>query len=131
MWPGNRIDKSQPIFILQDKAKPHISINDPDFVANASSGQCDIHMMCQPPNSLDMNSLDLGYFRAIQSAYYEKSPSNIDELIKFVEVTFEEMPKETLNKVFLSLQACMVEKLKVNGGNSSKQPHMAKDRLFN
>lgn len=130
-WPGNRIDKSQPIFIQQDNAKPHISINDHDFVLDASSGQFDIRMTCQPPNSPDMNILDLGYFRAIQSRYYSTSPSNIDEIIKLVEQTFEEMPRESLNKVFLSLQACMIETLRANGGNNYKQPHMAKDVLIN
>jgi hypothetical protein len=41
------------------------------------------------------------------------------------------MPRDTLNKVFLSLQDCMIEIIKVNGGNDYKQPHMAKDSQIN
>ena len=40
------------------------------------------------------------------------------------------MPLQTLNKVFLSLQMCMIETLKVNGKNNYKQPHMGKDSLL-
>lgn len=130
-WPGNPDERRNTIYIQQDNAKPHISSADPEFIQHAASDGYDIRLVCQPPNSPDMNILDLGYFRAIQSAYYAESPSSVDDIILFVQQTFTNMPLQTLNKVFLTLQNCMIEILKANGGNNYKVPHMAKDRLFN
>lgn len=130
-WPGNRIERSKTIFIQQDNARPHILPNDSEFVQHATKDEFDIRLFCQPPNSPDMNILDLGYFRAIQSAYYSTNPSTIDDIIKCVTQSFNDMPRDTLNKLFLSLQDCMIETIKVNGGNNYKQPHMAKDRQIN
>lgn len=76
-----------------------------------------------------MNILDLGFFRAIQALQYQKDARTIDELIANVEEAFKEMRKETLNKVFLSLQMCMTETLKVAGCNKYKLPHMNKEGL--
>lgn len=36
---------------------------------------------------------------------------------------------DTLNKVFLSQQQCMIENMKVNEGNKNKVRHMKKDHL--
>lgn len=40
--------------------------------------------MCQPPNSPDLNVLDLGFFRAIQSLKYKEASKTIDELVSGV-----------------------------------------------
>nr|XP_043615805.1 uncharacterized protein LOC122587706 [Erigeron canadensis] len=63
-WPQGH---SGPIFIQQDNAKPHISIDDEQFIQEASRDGFDIRLRFQPPNSPDLNVLDLGFFRAIQS----------------------------------------------------------------
>ncbi|XP_022041966.1 uncharacterized protein LOC110944619 [Helianthus annuus] len=63
-WPQ---DHTGPIFIQQDNAKPQISIDDEQFVQEASRGGFDIRLSFQPPNSPDLNVLDLGFFHAIQS----------------------------------------------------------------
>ena len=39
------------------------------------------------------------------------------------------MPSRELNNVFLTLQTCMKEILKVNGGNNYRIPHIGKGRL--
>lgn len=126
-WPCNRVERRRTIFLQQDNAKPHITPSDPVFVEKAISGEFDIRLTCQPPNSPDMNILDLGYFRAIQSAYYSENPNNIEDIIQFVKQSFDNMPPNTLNKVFLTLQNCMIESIKVKGGNNYRLPHMAKD----
>ncbi|GJS03048.1 hypothetical protein Tco_0319556 [Tanacetum coccineum] len=51
-----------PIFIQQDNAKPHIDVNDAEFLQEASRDSFDIRLRFQPPNSLDLNVLDLGVF---------------------------------------------------------------------
>jgi len=53
----------------------------------------------------------------------------IDKLVTAVVTSFNEMEKEKLNDIFLSLQNCLISILKVNGGNNYKLPHMGKARL--
>ena len=35
------------------------------------------HLVQQPPNSLDMNVLDLGFFRSVQALQHKKSTYNM------------------------------------------------------
>ena len=55
-------EKGMPIYIQQDNAKTHIDVNDPAFVQAAQADGWDIRLTCQPPNSPDLNVLDLGFF---------------------------------------------------------------------
>ncbi|XP_059315803.1 uncharacterized protein LOC132066517 [Lycium ferocissimum] len=118
-----------PIFIQQDNVRPHLSVNDLEFNEAAKQDGFDIRLCFQPPNSPNMNVLDLGFFRAIQSLQYQRAPLTIDELIEAVEKSFDEMEVHRLNHVFLTLQSCMVEVMKDKGGNNYKIPHMNKERL--
>ncbi|CAA0807020.1 Unknown protein [Striga hermonthica] len=77
-WP--RSDYGETIYVQQDNARTHVLPNDPDFVAAASQNGFDIRLTCQPPNSPDLNILDLGYFRAIQSLQQKMCARNIPEL---------------------------------------------------
>ncbi|XP_041994188.1 uncharacterized protein LOC121744667 [Salvia splendens] len=125
-WPHN---VSKEIFIQQDNAKPHIHHNDADFLAVASTDGFKFHIRCQPPQSPDCNVLDLGYFRAIQSLQDDKVAKGVDELLRNVHSSFDELSPYTLNNVFLTLQGCLTEILKVQGCNGYKTPHMNKERL--
>ncbi|KAH7847713.1 hypothetical protein Vadar_029412 [Vaccinium darrowii] len=102
---------------------------DPEFIEAASKDEFDIRLSFQPPNSPDLNVLDLGVFRAIQSLQYQQALKTIDELVSAVKKSFEELSLESLNHVFLTFQACMVEVMKVYGGINYKVPHMGKNRL--
>ena len=66
----------------------------------------------------------------MQSIYYQKSPKNSIELIEIVEDAFKNYPMEKLNKIWLTLQSCMDEIIKEQGGNKYKIPHMSKDKLI-
>ncbi len=44
-----------------------INGNDHDIVAACREGGWSIEVVCQPPNSPDLNILDLGFFRAVQT----------------------------------------------------------------
>ena len=126
-WPGS---VGEPIYIQQDNARPHIHPMDPKFLEAACKNGFDIRLTFQPPNSPDMNVLDLGFFRAIQSLQYQEAPSTVDELVNAVQKSFEELPSKNLNYIFLSLQTCLVEVMKVNGGNNYKLPHIGKQQLM-
>ena len=91
------------ILIQQDNAKPYFNPIDPEFIETASRDGFHIHLSFQPPNSSDMNVLDLGYFRAIQSLQHQEAPISIDELILAVEKSFDQLSSESLNNVFLTL----------------------------
>lgn len=117
------------VFVQQDNARPHPAVDDPDLIADGYKGGFEIRMVCQPPNSPDMNVLDLGFFRAIQSLQHRDAPRNIDQLIDAVVKSFNNMERYKLNNVFLSLQHCMIEVLKSGGDNKYKLPHTGKDKL--
>ena len=53
----------------------------------------------------------------------------MDDLIRNVTTEYENYNPVILNRVFLTLQNCMIEVMKDNGGNKYKIPHMNKERL--
>ena len=59
-WPIE--DMHKPIYIVQDNAPSHVHVDDPIFCEAAQQGGWDIRLKCQPPNSPDLNILDLGVF---------------------------------------------------------------------
>ncbi|CAM0883445.1 unnamed protein product [Alopecurus aequalis] len=123
-WPA--AERGMPIYIQQDNAKTHIPVDDPEFVAAAQAEGWDIRLTCQPPNSPDLNILDLGFFVALQSLFHKLSPGSIEDIVLKVQQAFDEYPPESSNRIFLSLQACMREVLSQLGGNRYKVPHMRK-----
>ncbi|XP_042033532.1 uncharacterized protein LOC121780072 [Salvia splendens] len=125
-WPEGA---SKRIRIQQDNAKPHIKDTDPDFKVAAQQHGFSLSLVQQPPCSPDTNVNDLGWFRAIQSLQVQTACKTIDDLIKAVEKSFHDLSPQTLDNVFLSLQSCMVEILKVKGQNSYKVPHLGKNNL--
>ncbi|KAH7835594.1 hypothetical protein Vadar_027734 [Vaccinium darrowii] len=127
-WPQS--SAANPIYIQQDNARPHIHPLDAEFVEAAHKDGFNIQLVCQPPNSPDMNVLDLGFFRAIQSLQHQQAPKNIDELVFAVQKSFEQLESQNLDNVFLTLQACMIEVMKVNGANNYKLPHLGKGQLM-
>jgi hypothetical protein len=76
-----------------------------------------------------LNVLDLGFFASLQSLTNERISRNLDELIENVQKEFDNYDPATLNRVFLTLQGCMIEVMKDGGGNRYKIPHLSKDRL--
>ncbi|KAI5406026.1 hypothetical protein KIW84_052690 [Lathyrus oleraceus] len=124
------INVGKKIFIQQDNARSHISKDDPDFCRAASESEFDIQLTCQPPNSPDLNVLDLGFFNAIQSLQQKEPVKSIDELVSAVQKAFDEFSTVQSNKIFSTLQSCMIEIMKINGSNKYKIPHMKKDMLY-
>uniref|UniRef100_H3GMD1 Tc1-like transposase DDE domain-containing protein n=1 Tax=Phytophthora ramorum TaxID=164328 RepID=H3GMD1_PHYRM len=88
-----------------------------------------IRMYCQPPNSPDLNVLDLGLFAALQALQYQVVIRGVDELIDAVEAAYEELSETTQDNIFLTLQNCMICTLRDSGGNQYKLPHMGREKL--
>ena len=81
-WP-RRDRMSRTIYIQQDGAKNHICEDDDEFNNAWMEQDIDAKLYTQTPNSPDVNLLDLGFFRAIQS-FNDASPKNKEELIQLV-----------------------------------------------
>ncbi|KAL6564551.1 hypothetical protein OROMI_016001 [Orobanche minor] len=124
-WP----DRNTPIRIQQDNARTHIDPNDEEFRAAVSRLGLNIQLTCQPPNSPDLNVLDLGFFAAIQSLQYKIASKTVEDLIDAVKKAFHMFPCSKGNHIFLTLQECMIEIMKVRGSNTYKIPHMNKSSL--
>ena len=106
-WPDN--DEGATIFIQQDNAKPHVLPNDVAFQEAVEQTDLDIRLLQQPPNSPELNCLDLCFHNSLQSLTDCRSPTNIQELVQGVEEEFENY----------------------KGGNQYKLPHLHKDRVQN
>jgi len=78
----------------------------------------------QPPNSPDLNVLDLGIFRALQSCQFRNALKDVNDLIVQIKVTFNNYSPKSLDNVWLTLQMCMNEIIDHDGGNNYKIIHM-------
>ena len=123
------LPEGKSIKLQQDNARPHISPSDHEFIQAATTLELDICITCQPPNSPDLNVLDLGFFNSIQSLQHQTAPTNIEELISAVDDSFQSLPSKKLTNVFLTLQKVMEAVIICDGDNKYKVPHMSKLRL--
>ena len=94
-----------------------------------NTGGWDISFIHQPANSPDCYTLDLTFFRAIQSLQYQKSPTIIDELIAHLYESFAELPLDICCKVWTTAQIVMNQILIHNGNNNCKLPHIGKLKI--
>ncbi|XP_021762904.1 uncharacterized protein LOC110727635 [Chenopodium quinoa] len=85
-WPQQL---SKNIVIQWDNARPHQVPNDEEFVAATKANGFNIQFVFQPAQLPDLNVLDLGLFKVIQSIQYQSFPKNLDELIEKVAEAFE------------------------------------------
>jgi hypothetical protein len=119
--------------IQQDGAPSHgVLARRPEVFTEAMEelgiGDC-IQLITQPAQSPDMNANDLGFFAAIQAAYYRKSPKNPVELLDMVQQCFDEYDSHKLNRIWLTLQSCMNQVIDIRGSNDYKIPHLNKALL--
>nr|GMD13246.1 Transposase, Tc1-like protein [Ipomoea batatas] len=64
---------------------------------NREAGTLETKPIESPPNSPDMNVLDLGFFRALQSLQHQEAPRNVDELVAATHKAFNEISVESLS----------------------------------
>ncbi|KAL2935412.1 DNA ligase [Bienertia sinuspersici] len=120
-------DLPKIVYIQADNAKPHGGADISEFIQSHGDDEWTFHWTPQPANSPDLNILDLGFFRSIQSKYEKSMPSNIDKLIEEVGKAFDDLHPKTLSNVWMSLQYCMTEIMKCNGNIDYLLPHMEKN----
>ena len=89
-----------------------------------------MELKTQPPQSPTFNALDCGIFNSIQKKVFHSAPCNIDDLIAAVEAQYSEIHCNTIDNVFLSVQASMRDCLAVDGNNSVPMSHIRKNCCF-
>jgi hypothetical protein len=88
----------------------------------------DIGFALQPANSPDLNTLGLGFFRAIQSLQCQKPAKNLDEMIEIVHEAYADLPLDVCKNLWTTAQLVVNQVLLCNGGNDYKFPHVGSQR---
>ncbi|ETK85759.1 hypothetical protein L915_09537 [Phytophthora nicotianae] len=114
------MDESVKIDVQQDNATPHIPTDDWRFLEAVEQCGRSIELVFQPPNSPDLNVLDLGLFTEIQSRQEQHLTRDFDELMAVVEAAYWELPPPTINATILRLQTTMNKCIEEKGGNDFK-----------
>ena len=126
-WPTSDRN-SRKIFIQQDGAKNHIREDDKFFNDALEENGVNAELYTQSMNSPDVNLLDLGFFRAIQS-FNDAVLRNEEELIAAVCDAYDKYPKEKINQTWLTLQCCFNKIITDHGDNDYHIDHIAKEKL--
>ena len=126
-WPT--MDRnSRKILIQQDGAKNHIREDDKLFNDALEENGVNVELYTQSANSPDINLLDLGFFRAIQS-FNNAVPRNEEELIEAVSDAYDKYPREKINRTWLTLQCFFNQIITHHGDNDYHIDHIAKEKL--
>ena len=119
----------QKIKFQQDNARPHIEPTNREFLQATFALILNIVLVFQPPNSPDLNLLDLGYFNSIQSLQYQSDPKNIQKLVEMIGTSFDALHWTKQNDSFLTLQKVMEAIILCNGNINFKVPDICKRKL--
>ena len=126
-WPWtDRL--SRKIWIQQDGAKSHIYTDNQEFREAIQDQELNAGLYTQAANSPDVNLLDLGFFRAIQS-FNDTAPKNEEELIQSVQDAYTNYPRKRLNRTWLTLQSVFNQIILCNGDNDYDIEHLSKEKL--
>ena len=108
--------------------KNHISENDKEFNDALTEKDINAKLYMQATSSPDINLLDLGFFRAIQS-FNDGAPKKKEELIESVSVVYDNYPRQKINQTWLALQCCFNQMIIHNSDNDYNKDHITKEKL--
>ena len=113
------------ICTTRQREKNRICEDDKDFNDALMEQSINTKLYMQAPNSPDVNLLDLGFFRAIQS-FNDATPTNEEELIQVVSAAYDNYPQNKINCTWLTLQCCFNQIIMHNVDNIE---HVCKEKL--
>jgi len=130
-FPTSEFNRYEHIIVQQDGAPTHMHPRDSEWMEclTVMGLEDKIKLITQPANSPDLNINDLGFFNALQAAYYCTCPKNQIELIDMVSSCFNEFPTYKINRIWLTYMSMLNEVILAAGCNKCKIPHMNKDKL--
>lgn len=120
---GPAAGRGETIWAQQRNAPSHNINDDRDIFRECATGGWDMRFISQPPNSPDLNILDLNFFNAIQSLQDRSTPRTIDKLIASVNVAINAQTLEQLGMVWTNLKIILYIML-AQGDNTFKIPHL-------
>ncbi|ETV89957.1 hypothetical protein H310_15202 [Aphanomyces invadans] len=116
------------VILQQKNATRHGAITD-KLLAHVSFDGWHFVLRREPPNSLDLNVLDLVLFSSIQALQYTPVSRMIDDVAQATFVTFDQQEVEKLQNVFLTYQDVMKLVLEHHEDNQFRLPRMGMDAL--
>ncbi|CAM9894386.1 unnamed protein product, partial [Choristocarpus tenellus] len=112
--------KQDIVFLQDDNGGSHTASTEKAMGDWATARGFSICVLKQPAQSPDLNTLDLGFFRSLQTRSGCLQSDNIEELVQNVVKRYEEYDTETHNKVCKSLFAQYKAVLNHLGDNNIK-----------
>ena len=119
---------SRKILVQQDRVKNHIHEDDKDFNDTLMEQSINAILYMQAANSPDVNLVDLGVFRAIQS-FNNATPKTEEEMIQAVSAVYDSYLQNNINHTCLTLQCCFNQIIMHKGDNNNNIEHISKERL--
>jgi hypothetical protein len=119
--------KDAAIYIQHDGAKPHNGCGNLEFFRQFGvQDGWNIIVVTQPPQSPDLNILDLGFFNSLKKrvSSLKFQATTINMLISKVESAFDEYDLSTLDHIWAHLFACFNAILGDMGSNQYSAPHV-------
>ncbi len=123
-------DKSKPIIVQQDNARPHVPPGNATIMEEGKRDGFDIRVKNQPANSPDLNVLDLGIFNAIDKLQKLMECQSINELVNAVVLAFYLLPTETIDCCFMTMQVVIGKIINCSSDNMYRMPHLHKTRII-
>ena len=114
------------LVIQQDNASPHVGHDNVNRIEQAARDKdLRVRVSLQPPNSPDLNKLDLCLFYSLnrQSAHLRNGARTLEELIESVKKAYGDYEPAQLERAEALLHVAYREVLEKNGGNQYDVPH--------
>ena len=123
-WPA----PGAHIVLQHDNATPHRVTTMPNMMAALVEGGFHMTFAPQPAQSPDMNILDLGYFRSIETLHFQNDCTTVQDLLDSVQTSFDSLHVDVLDNTFITLQLVLEKALEFLGDNCFKPPHINKQK---
>ena len=117
------------IIIQLDGASAHNIEKDIDVKRSIFDNDLPIIFRKKPPQSQDLNVLDLGYFNSIQGLQYKKEFETVNDLVSNVLKSYEDLDYRKLLNVWITLQLVMLSIIRVKGDNTYHLTHINNIKL--
>jgi len=116
------------IQLQHDNATPHSVTTMPEIKEALVQDGFNMTFDAQPAQSPDMNILDLGYFRSIETLHFQNDCNTVQDLLDSVQSSFKSLHVDVLDNTFITLQLVLGKTLEFLGDNCFKPPHINKQK---
>jgi hypothetical protein len=116
------------IQLQHDNATPHSVTTMPEIKEALVQDGFNMTFAAQPAQSPDMNILDLGYFRSIETLHFQNDCNTVQDLLDSVQSSFKSLHVDVLDNTFITLQLVLGKTLEFLGDNCFKPPHINKQK---